>query len=167
MSCNQTLEGGCMSHIFIWILGFNASDSWIFLQLIPMLKGYPCTLSQRYQIIWHMWFINWAFVSLGPTRVSLVLWSDVSFLKNLHLLPSDSWDRQRVGVAYLAPMPHRAGSGDQHPMLRALPGQASSASSVQSLDHTAVLACDAEPFCKSALHPLCPGSHSTGTGVGI
>lgn len=26
--CNQTLEGGWMSHVFTWILGFNASDSW-------------------------------------------------------------------------------------------------------------------------------------------
>lgn len=164
-------EAGCHTFLF-WYLGLMQVTAGFFRQLIPMLKRYmlkthPCTFSQRYQMIWHMWFINRTFVSPGAIHVSLVLWSDASFLKNLHLLPSDTWDRQRVGVVYLGPIPRRAGSGVQHPMLRTLQGQASSTSSVQSLDCTMVPVCDAEPFCKSALPLLHPGSHSRGTGVGI
>lgn len=99
-----------MSQIFIWILVFNASDRWIFFSPaysnIPerfMLKTHPSTLSQKYQRIWHMWFVNQTFVSPRAIHVSPVLWSNASFFNSLHPLPSDSWGRQQAWLIYLAP----------------------------------------------------------------
>lgn len=134
-----------MSHIFIWMLGFNANNSWI--SFPPrlkrcMLKIHPCTLSQRYQMMWHMWFINRTFVSPRAIQVLLVLWSNASFLKNLHLFPSYLQDTQWVG-GYISPSPHAehiSGTSTPHSALRKTRLQV-----LLSRACTAVPLCDADP----------------------